>query len=54
MERKNKTEKELYEHFGWLHQTITDAFGERCRHYDETCAVCKMWQLYDDLREAEK
>ena len=52
---KNKvTEKELYYHFGWLHKVITESFGKRCPDFDKDCVVCQMWQLYDDLREAQE
>ncbi len=30
---------------------LLENFGERCENYDEGCACCKIWVLYDQVYE---
>ncbi|MFH0714288.1 MAG: hypothetical protein V1847_00880 [Candidatus Diapherotrites archaeon] len=48
--RKRDTER----HFSWLKRRIARDFGRKCPDYEETCIVCRAWEVYGLLREVEK
>lgn len=35
-------------------EMLTYFFGERCRIYDDTCPICFVWRLFDELGLANR
>ncbi|MBU0662852.1 MAG: hypothetical protein ABH854_00930 [Candidatus Diapherotrites archaeon] len=38
-------------HECWLEEKIEKLFGERCKDFEQGCAVCEAWSVYDAIRE---
>lgn len=36
----------------WREKKIETLFGKRCSDYEQDCAVCQAWSIYDAIREA--
>jgi hypothetical protein len=38
---------------GILYKWVQDCYGQRCKHFEDSCACCVAWGLYDRLVQIE-